>query len=88
MLYRYEIENELVRQKDRINALINDERYEEATALIDFAEELWAKASYAYKTLELRRRIREEVWGKIVHAEHHKTEEKWRRLYDKLPQAA
>lgn len=87
-MYRYEIENELVAQKDAINALINDGKYEEATALLDFAAPLWAKASYAYKTLELRRRIRQEVWDKIVHAEHHKTEQMWRRLYATLPHAA
>jgi len=87
MTYRYEIENELVAQKDRINALINDERYEEATALLDFAADLWAKASYAYKTKEMRHRIKTEVWGKIVHADHHKTEAKWRKLYETLPNA-
>ncbi len=57
----YNVEWELVRQKNRILELVNEERYEEALLLLDFSESLWKECSYAYKTREIRERIKREL---------------------------
>lgn len=49
-----ELDNALVRQKDRILRLANNGCVEAATHLIDFCEDLWRGQGYAYKTAELR----------------------------------
>ncbi len=90
----YNIETQLVHQKNAILALVNDERYEEASTLLAFAHELWAHVGYEYKFFEIRRRIQEELRTKEVQADHHATAAKYLRLYQSVterlnvPQAA
>ena len=76
---------ELIRQKNRILGLVNDEKYEEALLLLDFSEALWKDCSYAYKTREIRERISREIGEHIFQATHWKTEKKWRDLLEKVP---
>lgn len=76
----YNLENELVRQKDHILSLINNEEYEEANLLLNFSKELWAKASYAYKWDELKQRIRAELLNKRQCCAHWKQHQKWDNL--------
>lgn len=76
---------ELIRQKNRILELVNEERYEEALLLLDFSESLWKECSYAYKTREIRERIKRELGELVFQSTHWKTEEKWRKLLDKVP---
>jgi hypothetical protein len=81
----YNVEWELIRQKNHILQLCNDEKYEEALLLLDFSESLWKECSYAYKTREIRERIKRELSELVFQASHWKTEEKWRKLLDKVP---
>lgn len=59
-----ELDNALIRQKDHILNLVRDGQYEEALTLLAFSEDLWATCTYAYKTREIRERIREELRAK------------------------
>jgi hypothetical protein len=76
-----EVENALMAQKDTILALIHSEEYEQAMTLLDFSERLWAAHEYAYKTRELRIHIQDKVRQHMMDATHHKTVEKWTKLY-------
>lgn len=78
------MENALVRQKDFILSLINNEEYEKALSLIGFSEELWASVNYAYKTRELRQRVLDDIRIKMIEC-HHKTYQKWSRIYNSIP---
>jgi hypothetical protein len=85
MIAEYALDNLLVRQKDRILDLCNAEKYEEALTLLDFAEEMWAECSYAYKTREIRDRIRRALNENIWNAEHWKQKEKLQKLLATVP---
>lgn len=74
------IDNALVRQKNHILTLINDEKYEEAMTLLDFSADLWATCSYTYKTAELRNRIKAELENKQLCCGHWKQHEKWGKM--------
>ena len=85
----YDIENELVHQKDAIRKLIGfpvtPDGVEQALVLLAFSEELWAKAGYAYKTKELREEIRRQVQDEAnTPGQHWKTQAKWTDLLKKL----
>lgn len=76
----YNIENELVRQKDSILQSVNHGEYERAMDRLQFAKELWFKCGYDYKYREIVLRLIEEVRFKFNTAEHYKTKEKWNKL--------
>lgn len=78
------MENELIHQKNALLNLINDGQFEQATLILNFIEELWEKCNYAYKTKELRFRIRDGVWSRINDATHHKVAAKWQKMWDQL----
>ena len=80
----YDVENELVRQKDSILALVNNGEYERALDRLEFAKELWVKCSYAYKYREIINRMCGEVRATWLDAVHHKTREKIGKLLDEL----
>ena len=80
----YQIENELVHQKDAIRDLINNEDYEGAITLINFSEELWAKCGYGYKTRELRQLVKDAAQHNLNISEHWKTQEKWQKMLTKV----
>lgn len=80
----HDIEDELVHQKNHILSLVNEGKYEDAVTLLNFSEELWAKASYGYKTKEIRERIREEVRNLVLSSEHHKTRQMWSNLLTRI----
>jgi hypothetical protein len=78
------IENQLIHQKNHIIDLVNDEKYEEALSLLNFSAELWESIGYAYKTAEIRDRIREAIKAHVFDSTHWKTEEKWNNLLAKV----
>jgi len=78
------LDNCLIRQKDHILTLVNEEKYEEAIVLLDFSEELWAECTYAYKTREIRERIKNALREKIHVCAHWKQHEKWKKLLDSI----
>lgn len=53
--------NALVHQKNRLLALCNDGRYEQALDLLEFVAESWQAAGYGYKAREIRDRVRAEA---------------------------
>lgn len=59
MLGDIELDNALVRQKNKILLLINNNCHEAATMLLDFTADLWKGQGYEYKTRELRAIIKE-----------------------------
>ena len=75
----------LIRQKDHILGLCNDGKYEEVLSLLKFSEELWAECSYAYKTREIRDRVRRAVQEELWNATHWKTKEKYENLLKTIP---
>ena len=77
------LDNELVNQKNHLLELVADEKFEEAITILEFVAELWAKCNYAYKTKEIRTRIRDKIQAYIFNANHHKTVEKWQKLLAK-----
>ena len=77
---QYHIENELVRQKDHIIGLVNDEKYLEALALLDFSADLWEKVGYSYKIREIKDRIRRDLLENIWNSTHWKQEQKWQAM--------
>jgi hypothetical protein len=79
-----ELDNALIRQKNHILGLINDEKYGEAILLLNFSEDLWATCTYAYKTRELRDRICNELRAKQGVCAHWKQHEKWKKLAEKV----
>lgn len=79
-----ELDNALIRQKDAILALVNNEEYEQALTLLAFSEDLWATCSYAYKTSEIRERIRTALREKQHVCAHWKQHEKWAKLLAKV----
>lgn len=79
-----ELDNALIRQKNAILELVNDGQYEEALTLLAFSEDLWATCTYAYKTREIRERIREELRAKQHVCAHWKQHEKWAKLLAKV----
>lgn len=79
-MQQYHIENELMRQKDHIIGLVNDEKYEEALSLLNFSADLWARVGYDYKTREIRERIKRDIKEHLWNCSHWKTEEKWNKL--------
>jgi hypothetical protein len=85
MIAEYALDNLLVGQKDRILGLCNAEKYEEALLLLDFTEEMWAACQYAYKTREIRDRIRRDLNENVWNAEHWKQKEKWQKLLVTVP---
>jgi len=74
----------LIRQKDHIRDLVNDGKYEEALALLDFTEEVWRLDRYDYKTREIRNDIKEALRAKKTACAHWKQHEKWAKLLDKI----
>jgi uncharacterized alkaline shock family protein YloU len=80
----YPIENELVHQKDRILALVNEEEYEKALFLLNFVTELWVKVEYGYKISEIKERIKGNIRELIREADHHQTVAKWERMLQKV----
>lgn len=80
-----ELDAALIRQKDHILQLVNDEKFEEAITLLDFSANLWETCSYAYKTREIRERIRRELNERIWNATHWKQEKKWNDLLASVP---
>jgi soluble cytochrome b562 len=52
------LDNILIRQKDKIIDLIDSGKTKEAQAALRVVEELWAACNYDYKTKELRERIK------------------------------
>lgn len=76
----YEIDNELVRQKDTILQSINIGDFERAIDRLEFAKELWFKCGYDYKYREIVLRLIEEVRFKFNTADHWKTKDKWNKL--------
>jgi hypothetical protein len=75
-----ELDNALIRQKDHILDLVRDEKYEEAIVLLNFSEDLWATCTYAYKTREIRERIRDALRAKQHVCAHWKQHEKWAKM--------
>lgn len=82
---RYPVENELVDQKNKILALVNEEEFDKAILLLHFATPLWLKCDYGYKVREIQQRIKDAIRHKRIHAEHWKTEQKWEQMYQSLP---
>jgi len=70
----------LIRQKDHILALVRDEKFEEALALLNFSENLWDVASYSYKTREIKEIIKTALREKQHVCGHWKQHEKWAKL--------
>lgn len=79
------IDNELIRQKDRLIVLVNDGQFQEALTILEFVRELWEAAGYGYKYHEMVTRIRAAVWDRVVNANHANTSRKWQRVYENLP---
>ena len=77
----YNIENELVNQKNAILALVNAEDYERALSALALLEPLWITCEYGYKARELRQRIRDEARMRALQSDHWSTRQKWERLY-------
>jgi len=80
----YHVENELIGQKNFILELVNDEKFEEALSLLNFAAPLWERAGYDYKTREIRGRITLAIKEKLWNCIHWKSEEKWNNLLAKI----
>ena len=70
----------LIRQKDHILSLVNEDKFEEAIALLNFSENLWDVASYSYKTREIREIIKTALREKQHVCAHWKTHEKLAKL--------
>jgi hypothetical protein len=49
--------NLVVRQKDAILEMVNENRFAEARATVNVLAEMWARFDYAYKTREVIARI-------------------------------
>ena len=79
-----EFENALMAQKDHIRGLVFEEKFEEALALLDFSERLWASVSYAYKTREVKELIKDTLRKKIHVCAHWKQHQKWKTLHDSI----
>lgn len=76
---KFNIENELVHQKDAILTTINEGQIEKAVSLLQFAKELWYKCSYGYKFEELKQRLENECNAHRGMCAHWKTHEAWER---------
>ena len=74
----------LIRQKNALLELINDDKFEEALARLEFVRELWEENSYAYKYLELKRNMKERIQQLTGESTHWKQEQKWRNMMDKV----
>ncbi len=81
---RYNVENELVHQKNAILRLVNDGEYEQALTHLNLVGPLWMECGYGYKLKEIRQRVKDTYWHNYVMAEHHQTQAKWERLYKSL----
>jgi hypothetical protein len=53
-----DLDNILVRQKDRIIKMIHKRQLGLAKAALDTVEELWSSTNYAYKLTELRETLK------------------------------
>lgn len=56
-----ELDNILVRQKDKLIELIDNGHIKEAQLALSILTELWTAASYSYKITELKHRIRNRI---------------------------
>lgn len=53
------IDNELVKQKDNILAMLNSGHYNKARTVLAFVAPMWVAMDYGYKVTELTRRLRD-----------------------------
>jgi hypothetical protein len=53
------LDNELVKQKDNILAMLNSGQYDKARTVLAFVAPMWQAMDYGYKVTELTRRLRE-----------------------------
>lgn len=79
-----ELDYALVRQKDKLLQLINDEKYEEAFSILEFVKDLWESCSYGYKYLEVKHRIVLCLESEVLTSSHWKTELKWVTLLNRV----
>lgn len=56
-----DFDNQLVRQKNKIIELINDNKIEQAKAALEVVAEMWEANKYGYKVKELNERIADKV---------------------------
>ncbi len=73
----------LVMQKNALLTLVNEGKYEEATAILNFLAPSWEAERYGYKVREIRERIKRELDSLIFNSEHHSTEAKWQRMKER-----
>ena len=77
-------DNILVHQKNFILSLVNDDKFDQALAHLEFVKELWVACDYTYKYREIRQRIINRVRQLWAESQHHKTATKWYNLLQKL----
>ena len=53
-----QLDNQLVRQKDRLIELIDNGKTEQAQIILQFVREMWEAANYGYKFAELQARLK------------------------------
>lgn len=78
------IDNELIRQKNVILQLVNQESFVKAKDFLDFVTPLWESCGYGYKVKEIKERILKGIKEKISGFSHHKTVEKWEKMLASL----
>lgn len=69
-----DFDNQLVRQKNKIIELINDNKIEQAKAALEVVTEMWETNSYGYKVKELNERIANKVANLRATQARHKKE--------------
>lgn len=57
MITENELDNQLIKQKDTLLALIRNRKYDEASAILAFVKPMWDVCSYGYKWDEIRDRL-------------------------------
>jgi hypothetical protein len=72
-----EIDNALVRQKDRLYKLLNDGRHAEVLDFLELSLELWCLCNYGYKIIEILYRCEHELFEQKVGL-HHRSKERTR----------
>ncbi len=78
------LSNVLIHQKDHIRGLVLEEKYEEASLLLEFVKEFWESSEYGYKYQEIRNIISNTIRSNMILADHWKQKEKWENLLHKL----
>ena len=53
-----QLDDQLVRQKDRLIELIDSGKTEQAQTILQFVREMWEAANYGYKFAELQARLK------------------------------